>query len=581
MRHLKFALPLLVLALGLAACGHEKEEVEPLAWPFLETTSTLSINGQSFDAFIAKTESHRKRALHGLAISEKQAIAYLYPKLEEAIELKFRSLPDPAELVFVDEAGKAIAIETVPAFSQASFQRSFAHKGARVILQLPKGATEKLKISTGSAVATEPNLVQQSAEAEPEFARLYFLKTIREDEKPDDAPFVSLKVLAKAEECARGLKDRPELKEGQGIVMPVGADHEFWLKGVEGKVCAAYIERSQGGGMVLSGMFEGIEDTGANDLERPVYYAQGSASYLAIWRGSDTFTKHKVEKRARVVLAGIEVYSADAPKYDSMNIKFGTAHLDARLARTPGEREAAIAESASLKPGKAIVMSWDDTADVKLENAPAGGHFWFLNADKNSYTVGEKFSSGGESKVAAKSRFVLVVPPGFEPKGELDLPWILRDLQPWLPPVAFYNAKQKDIVKDRWPTSKESLRKVVRVELAITDSEQRKGLMFRTSLKKDHGMLFIYKKEEDNLSYWMKNCKMNLSIAFVNERGEIIKIHQKMLAPEAGTPDHKLDGYDSGGPAKYAIEMEENWFEKNGVKEGDRIFLPPNLANMK
>lgn len=579
MRHLKFALPLLLLA--VAACGHETEDVEPLSWPFLETTQSLSINGQSFDAFVAKTEAHRKRALYGLAIKEKQAIAYLYPKLEKPAELKFRNLPDAAELVFVDAGGKAIAIESVPAFSQGSFQRSFAHEGARVILQLPKGAVEKLKISKGGAVTTEPNLVQQAEAAEAEFARLYFIKNEREDEKPEEAPFVSLKVLEKAEDCARAMKDRPELKDGEGVVMPVGADHEFWLKGVEGKVCAAYIERSQGGGMALAAIYEGIEDTGGNDLERPIYYATGQVSYLAIWKGADTFAKHKIERRSRAVLAGVEVYSADEPKYDKLDLKFGEAHLEGRLARTPAERETAIAESASLKPGKAVVLAWDDASDVKIENAPAGGNFWYLNADKNKYSVGEKFSSGGESKIAAKSRFVLAVPAGFEAKGELDLPWVIRDLRPWLPPIAFYNAKQKDVVKDRWPGAKDNLRKVVRVELAITDAEQRQGLMFRTGLKPNHGMLFIYKKEEDSLSYWMKNCKMNLSIAFINERGEIIKIHQKMLAPAPGTPDHKLDGYDSGGPAKYAVEMEESWFEKNGVKEGDRIFLPPALANLK
>ncbi|MBE7493274.1 MAG: DUF192 domain-containing protein [Planctomycetes bacterium] len=579
MRRVKYAIVLVLLA--LAACGYDTEKVEPLAWPFLETTSSLTINGQGFDAFVASTAAHRKRAQHGLAIGEKQAIAYLYPKLDEPVEFKFNSLPDPAELVFVDESGKAIAVETVPAFSQTNMQRAFVHKGARVVLQLAKGATARLNISRGSAVTTQPDLVQKSAEAEAEFARLYFLRTQREDEKPEEAPFVSLKVLSKAEECARALKDRPELKEGQGVVMPVGPNHEFWLKGVEGKVCAAYLERSQGGGMVLASMFEGIEDTGATDLERPVYYSTGSPNYLAIWKGADTFTKHKVEKRARVVLAGVEVYSPEEPKYDALEIKFGTAVFEARLARTQTQREAAIAESAALKPGKGVVLAWDDPADVQITGAPTGGVFWYLNATGNSYSVGEKFAGGGDSKVTAKSRFVLVVPPGFEPRGDLDLPWVVRDLRPYLAPIAFYNVKQKDVVRDRWPTAKENLRKVVRVELAVTEAEQRQGLMFRTSLKKDHGMLFIYKKEEDNLSYWMKNCKMNLSIAFVNERGEIIKIHQKMLAPEPGTPDHRLPSYESDGPARYAIEMEESWFEKNGVKEGDRVFIPPRLTSLK
>lgn len=578
MRHLKWSIPLLLLA--LSACGYDTEKVEPLNWPFLETSSALTINGEAYKAFVAKTEAHRRRAMNGLAIRDKHAIAFLYPKLEKPAEFRFRTLADPADLVFVDAGGKAIAVESVSAFTSGSFERSFAHEGARVVLQLPGGAAKDLKIGKGSDVKTEPDLVQASNEAEPEFARLYFLKNERDDDKPSDAPFVSLKVLEKADECARALKDRPELKEGQGVVLPVGSDHEFWLKGVPGKVCAAYIERGQGG-MVLASMWEGLEDTGASDLERPVYYATGSVSYLAIWKGADTFTRNKVDRRARVVLAGVDVYSAETPKYDALAVKFGTEQLECRLARTAAQREAAVAESLSLKPGKGVVMAWDDPADVKIENAPAGGQFWFLNADGNSYSVGEKFSAGGESKVAAKSRFVLVVPQGFEPKGALDLPWLVRDLRPTLTPVAFYNAKQKDVVKDRWPTAKDNLRKLVRVELALTDPEQMRGLMFRTSLKKDHGMLFVYKTEQENLSYWMKNCRMNLSIAFVNERGEIIKIHQKMLAPAEGTPDHRLDNYESGGPAKYAIEMEENWFEKNGVKEGDRVFIPPALTNLK
>jgi len=94
-------------------------------------------------------------------------------------------------------------------------------------------------------------------------------------------------------------------------------------------------------------------------------------------------------------------------------------------------------------------------------------------------------------------------------------------------------------------------------------------------------MLFIYKEEQPELTYWMKNCRMNLSIAFRDEKGVIVKIHQVMKAPEAGTPDYQLERYESGLPAKYAIEFEEKWFENNGVEVGDRMFIPPALANME
>ncbi|MBK9973997.1 MAG: DUF192 domain-containing protein [Planctomycetes bacterium] len=582
MRLLKFA-PVLLLLLALTACGDKTEDVEPMAWPFLETPTALSINGQSFSAFVAKTEAHRKRALYGLAIKEKQAIAYLYPKLDEAAEIKFRNLPDAADLVFIDAKGKAIAIESVPAFSTGTFPHAYAHEGARLVLQLPKGTAESLKISRGSDVKTEPDLLQEAEKAELQLARMYFVKTAREEEKPKDAAYVSLKVLAKADECAQGLKNRPELKDGEGVILPVSGMHEFWLKGVEGKCCAAYVERSQTGGYVISAMYEGIEDTGSGDLSRPLYYSPGTATYLAIWRGADFFTKNSIERRSHVVLAGVEVYSAENPDYAALAVKFGDTQLTCRLARNPSERETALIDAPSLKEGKGIVMAWDEPGDVKIESAPAGANLWFINDDGgNKYSIGEKVKgTGTEVKLAAKSRFVLAVPAGFEGKGDLDLPWLVRDLKPWLPAIAFYNSKQKDVVKDRWPTAKDNLRKLAHVELAITDSEQRRGLMFRTSLKTDHGMLFIYKEEEASLSYWMKNCKMNISIAFVNDRGEIIKIHAHMLAPKPGTPDELLENYPSGGPAKYAIEMDEDWFAKNGIKEGDRVFIPPEWTSLK
>lgn len=585
----RIAKPLFVLcalllgSLGLASCGHDTEEVKPLAWPFMENTSSVSINGASFSAYVAKTEAHRRRALNGLAIKPKQAIAYLFPKHEGTPTLRFRGLPDAVELVFVDGDGKVQLLEHVAAFSNTAFPRDFACKGTRVVLQLPKGSAAELKLERGAAVKTEPDLLAQANEAEAEFATLFFVKNQREDEKPEDAPFAKLKVLEKAEDVARGMKDR-DFKDGEGILLPLGSTgklHEFWLKEVQGKVCACYIERSQSGrGQVISALYEGIEAAAGSDLDQPVYYSPTAATHLAIFKGADFFTKNKIEKRSNVVIGG-DAFSSEEPDYGAMEFKVGDARLEARLADTEGAREAALAEAPALKPGKATLLAWDDPAFVKV-SAPAGANLWFIESDgKGKYTVSEKMRTlGGEVKATAKSRFVLAVPADFEATGELKVPYSLRDLRPALPALVFYNAKQKDVVKDRWPGEKDSLRARVRVELAISLAEQQRGLMYRESLKPNHGMIFLYKEEEE-LSYWMKNCRMNLSIAFANEKGEIIKIHAVMKAPAAGTPDHALDRYPSEGLARYAIEMEENWFEKNGVKVGDRVFIPPVLLKEK
>ncbi|MBZ0137325.1 MAG: DUF192 domain-containing protein [Planctomycetes bacterium] len=572
----------LTMLFAVTACSPDEEAVEPVKWPFIETTEKLSLNGKSFDAYIATTELHRRRALNGLAIKDGQAIAYLYPDLKDPVELKFNNMPDPVDLVFVNADGKAIKVENVPAFSQSNFPHSYAAKGARVVLQLRQGVAKELSISAGSDVKTEPNLLDQSKQAGDVFAQMFFLRNQQPEDAPEDAPSVQLRVLEKPEDVAQLMKDRDDLKEGQGVIVPLSnAYHEFWLKGVKGKVCACYLERAgQFRTTVISAIYEGIEANGGSDLDEPVYYSPGEATHLAIWKGADFFTKHEIETRSPVTVAGVDVMSSEEVVYTDLEIKFGDARLEAQLARTEEERKAALLEAQTLKEGKAIVLAWDDPSFVDV-NAPAGVSLWYVSNSGGKYSIGEKFNdvAGGPVGAKATSRFVLAVPKGFAAQGELNFPYALQDLKPGTTPLVFYNAKAKDVVTDRWPGKANNFKARVHMELALTETEQRRGLMYRTSLRKDHGMLFVYKQEEDEMNYWMKNCKMNMSIAFCDEKGVIVKIHQVMKAPDPATPDYELERYESGGPAKYAIELDEKWFEQNKVAVGDRIFIPPKLMN--
>lgn len=572
----------LAMMFALSACGPDEEPVEPVKWPFIENTEKLSINGKSFDAYIASTELHRRRALNGLAIKDGQAIAYLYPDLKDPVKLRFNNMPDAVDLVFVNAAGKAIKVESVPAFSQSPFPHSYAAKGARVVLQLRKGVAKELSISNSSDVKTDPNLLDKSKEAGEVFAQMFFLRNQQPEDKPGDAPSVQLTVLEKPEEVAQLMKDRDDLKEGQGVLVPLNNTlHSFWLKGVKGKVCACYLERAgQFRTTVISSLYEGIEANGGSDLDEPIYYSPAEATHLAIWKGSDFFTKNEIERRSPVTVAGVDIMSAEEVSYDDLEVKFGDARLEATLARTEDERKAALLKAQALKEGKSLVMAWDDPKFVDVD-APAGVNLWFVSNSGGKYSIGEKFNNfaGGRVGAKASSRFVIAVPNGFEPQGELEFPYELQDLRPSTTPLIFYKSKQKDVVTDRWPGKDDNFKARVHMELALTDAEQRRGLMFRTSLPKDHGMLFVYKQEEDELNYWMKNCKMNLSIAFCDEKGVIVKIHQVMMAPDGSKPDYDLERYESGGPAKFAIELDEKWYEKNKVEVGDRIFLPPKLMN--
>ena len=107
--------------------------------------------------------------------------------------------------------------------------------------------------------------------------------------------------------------------------------------------------------------------------------------------------------------------------------------------------------------------------------------------------------------------------------------------------------------------------KKIRVEVARTQEEQARGLMFRETMAKDEGMLFIYPREEI-LTFWMKNTPLPLSIAFLDGKGKIIDIQD--MEP------FSLRGHPSSAPARYALEMNRGWFKDNGVGVGDVVDIP-------
>jgi uncharacterized membrane protein (UPF0127 family) len=110
--------------------------------------------------------------------------------------------------------------------------------------------------------------------------------------------------------------------------------------------------------------------------------------------------------------------------------------------------------------------------------------------------------------------------------------------------------------------------KTIKVEVARTEREKEKGLMFREQLGKDQGMLFVY-GEEETLSFWMKNTCLPLSIAFIDKKGRIVDIQD--MQP------FSLQTYVSAYPAKYALEMNQGWFKRNGINVRDFVNLPSRL----
>ncbi len=107
----------------------------------------------------------------------------------------------------------------------------------------------------------------------------------------------------------------------------------------------------------------------------------------------------------------------------------------------------------------------------------------------------------------------------------------------------------------------------VRVEIADDDAERARGLMHRTALAENRGMLFVFRREEQ-LSFWMKDTLIPLSIAFIDSEGRIVDI-QNMKPLDDDPPS-----YVSAEPARYALEVNRGFFEERGVEVGDRADLP-------
>lgn len=106
---------------------------------------------------------------------------------------------------------------------------------------------------------------------------------------------------------------------------------------------------------------------------------------------------------------------------------------------------------------------------------------------------------------------------------------------------------------------------VVEAEIADSEAERRRGLMERTALADNAGMLFVFEQERQ-LSFWMKNTIIPLSIAYIDAGGRIVDIQDMQPLDETSHP--------SDGPAQYALEVNQGFFEENGIEVGDRVELP-------
>lgn len=106
---------------------------------------------------------------------------------------------------------------------------------------------------------------------------------------------------------------------------------------------------------------------------------------------------------------------------------------------------------------------------------------------------------------------------------------------------------------------------VIRAEVAADAATRSRGLMMRDRLGPNEGMLFVF-QEKAGHCFWMRNTLLPLSIAFVDDDGTIANIAD--MTPQSD------DSHCPARAVRYALEMEQGWFARRGLKAGARLVQP-------
>ncbi len=112
-------------------------------------------------------------------------------------------------------------------------------------------------------------------------------------------------------------------------------------------------------------------------------------------------------------------------------------------------------------------------------------------------------------------------------------------------------------------------RQELTVELARTAGERNRGLMGREELPDNRGMLYVFPQDTET-AFWMKDTLIPLSIAFIAADGTILDVQEmEPLSEEKHRPP---------APYRYALEVNQGWFEERGFGTGDRVEIPEGVT---
>ena len=132
--------------------------------------------------------------------------------------------------------------------------------------------------------------------------------------------------------------------------------------------------------------------------------------------------------------------------------------------------------------------------------------------------------------------------------------------------ISLASCKSKKLpVKDIKIVRQEGTEFTVKAEIAEKPEDRNHGFMGRKTIPDGTGMLFVFEKDQI-LSFWMKNTPHPLSIAYIDSKGKIRNIFDM-------TP-YSTASIVSTVSVRYALEVPQGWYKKNGITEGDTVILP-------
>jgi uncharacterized membrane protein (UPF0127 family) len=100
-------------------------------------------------------------------------------------------------------------------------------------------------------------------------------------------------------------------------------------------------------------------------------------------------------------------------------------------------------------------------------------------------------------------------------------------------------------------------------EIAMSEKEIMTGMMFRTQMAENEGMLFVFAGPHQ-LAFWMRNTLLPLSCAYIDPDGTILEVHDMKPKDETPIPS-------ATARIQYVLEVKQGWFQRHNINVGTQI----------